>query len=579
MGFLCCSARYIGIRMRQNLFLLTICMILMVSCDDVDRTPSVPHRTVVTGTSGNGTILLDPDQGGYEENTLITVTAIPADGWLFTGWRGDLVGISNPIGLIVDGDKNITATFVKDLPLTLTVKTVGNGATVTMPSRVTYSYGEAVAITATADSGWQFDHWESDPPINGRWWDRRWSYRLPITVNGAGYARTDAPAEIDLNFTEVWHSIGVSGELDLDSLRVIEVNDRDNILDKDVPFQFDPGDAYDAGTNSAGTLTILLSGNTTADNSRFYHLYFDDIDKSLPAAFVSPLVIVTDNVRDEWLTTYRIDTREATYYYDKRGGGFSRIVDRDGYDWISYNRRSGAGGEYRGIPNLVYPEGYMHPGKYNVVSAVVHQGPLKITLRSTSSDGKWETLWEIYPDFARLTVLSIDHAYWFLYEGTPGGVLDVTSDVVIRAEGQRTLAGESWTGDLVGEEWVYFGDPVVGRSLYIANHQKDTAVDSYYAMDDKMTVFGFGRKRTDAYLNAVPATFTLGLVDDTSYETVAGEVQAAFETLGTTIGVAEVQDSNGRLAGDGVKEPSKLAFNITADQEVTATFVELVSPP
>jgi hypothetical protein len=284
-------------------------------------------------------------------------------------------------------------------------------------------------------------------------------------------------------------------------------------------------------------------------------------------------------VRDEGLATYRIDTRETTYYYDKRGGGFSSIVDGDGYDWIGYSRRSGAGGKYRGIPNLVYPEGYMHPGRNAVRSAIVHQGPLKITIHSISSDSKWETLWKIYPDFARLTVLRVDHAYWFLYEGTPGGVLDVASDVVIRAEGQKTLAGDSWTGDLVGEEWVYFGDPVVERSLYIANHQKDSAVDSYYAMDDKMTVFGFGRKRTDTYLNAVPATFTLGLVDDTSYETVAGEIQAAYETLGTSIGVAEVLDSGGWPAGDGVKEPSTLTFNITADQEVTATFVELMPSP
>ncbi|MFC1997288.1 FG-GAP-like repeat-containing protein [Chloroflexota bacterium] len=531
---------------------------------------STPTYTVTTSTAGNGTILLNPDQTSYEENTPVTVTAVPADGWLFTEWSGDLTGSENPATLTVDSNKNITATFVEDLLLTLTVNTVGNGTTVTSPSQAAYSYGETITITATADSGWGFDSWQSDPLIVPGWWDAQWSYRMPVTVDGAGYGRTDAPVEVDLNFTEIWAVIGVNGDFDLNSLRVVEVDADSTVLDLAVPFQFDPSETFDPGTNAAGTLLFLLAGNTIPGASRTYHIYFDDISKSLPAAVVSPLVTVADNVMDEGLTTYRINNSEATYYYDKQGGGFSSIVDAGSNDWINFNATPGSGGTYRGIPNLVYPEGYMHPGNGNVVSGIVHQGPLKATIRSTSNDGKWETLWEVYPDFARLTVLATDHNYWFLYEGTPGGTLDLDSDIVVRADGTQTLAGESWTGDLSGEEWVYFGDPVVGRSLYFASHQLDTAVDSYYAMNGQMTVFGFGRLGTDTYLNEVPGTFTLGLVDDISYGTVASEIQAAYQPLNVTLGSVEIQDSIG--APD-----ETLTFNITTNQIVTATFMELVT--
>jgi regulation of enolase protein 1 (concanavalin A-like superfamily) len=532
----------------------------------------VPTYTVTTSVSGNGTITIDPDQANYEENAAVTVAAIPDAGWRFTGWSGDLSGTTNPATFVVDRNKNITATFIEDLPLSLSANTVGNGTATTTPDQTTYSYGEAVTITATADSGWRFESWQSDPPIATGWWNAEWNYRLPITVDGAGYTRVDAPVEVELDLTSALAGLGVTGEIDLNSLRVIEVDGDNNLLNTAVPFQFDPADTFDAAANAAGTLVVLLTGNTGPNAERFFHVYFDLTGKSFVPAAVTPLVTLTDNVVDEGLTTFRIENNNATYYYDKQGGGFSSIVDLNGNDWIGYNSTYGSGGTFRGMPNLVYPEGYMHPGNTDVVSVVERQGPLKSTVRSTTLDGQWETIWEFYPDFTRLTVVQTGHNYWFLYEGTPGGTLDVNDDIVARSDGTQTLAGESWSGDLVGEEWVYFGDPVVGRSLFVVNHQQDTAVDSYYAMEGKMTVFGFGRSGTSSYLDTVPATFTVGLVDDIAYETVAGEIQAAYQPFNVILGGAEAQDNLGAAVGE------TLAFNITANQVVTATFTQLISP-
>jgi hypothetical protein len=68
---------------------------------------------------------------------------------------------------------------------------------------------------------------------------------------------------------------------------------------------------------------------------------------------------------------FKIETRTATYCFDKAGGGLSRIIDSDGIDWIYYNgdpravSSSGASGDFRGIPNVVYrmeDGGAVHPG-------------------------------------------------------------------------------------------------------------------------------------------------------------------------------------------------------------------------
>jgi M6 family metalloprotease-like protein len=45
---------------------------------------------------------------------------------------------------------------------TLTINTVGNGSVAKSPDKTTYTYGEVVTLTATADAGWTFSTWSSD---------------------------------------------------------------------------------------------------------------------------------------------------------------------------------------------------------------------------------------------------------------------------------------------------------------------------------------------------------------------------------------------------------------------------------
>jgi len=76
----------------------------------------------VTPNSG-GIVLLTPApnaDGTYASGTLVKLTAVPASGYKFNSWSGDLTGNSNPVTIIMDKNKTITATFMKIInPVTL----------------------------------------------------------------------------------------------------------------------------------------------------------------------------------------------------------------------------------------------------------------------------------------------------------------------------------------------------------------------------------------------------------------------------------------------------------------------------
>ena len=119
----------------------------------------VPTFTLTMHTEGNGTVTLDPLWGAYDYRTSITLNAVPAPGFYFAGWSGDLLTADNPETLVMDGDKVVTATFSAEPPVTytLTVHTVGNGSV--DPAGGTYISGTMVALTASADIDSTFVGW------------------------------------------------------------------------------------------------------------------------------------------------------------------------------------------------------------------------------------------------------------------------------------------------------------------------------------------------------------------------------------------------------------------------------------
>ena len=206
-----------------------------------------------------------------------------------------------------------------------------------------------------------------------------------------------------------------------------------------------------------------------------------------------------------------VTTKSATYYYDIEGGGFSRIIDTDGNDWISYKRHpwgeypASAASAYRGLPNSVWQgddDGAGHPGHAKCTSHV--QGN-KIFTESLS--GKWVWSWTFFDDYARLEILETDpdRRYWFLYEGTPAGRFDPAGSYFGTSNGgPQAEIYDYYKNTILADtfQWMYAGYEEVDRVLYMLQLQDDELTDiiSYLGNSqdgvnsrDGMTVFGFGR--------------------------------------------------------------------------------------
>ncbi|HSH17408.1 MAG TPA: hypothetical protein VLD18_15320, partial [Verrucomicrobiae bacterium] len=388
------------------------------------------------------------------------------------------------------------------------------------------------------------------PPAPPDWWGAGWAYRLPLVVGAAGFDRSNHGVDVPVDFTALLAAVGLASEVDVSALRLVEVDAFGGGLNEAVPFQFDPAPGFHPVTAAQGTLVLQLTGVTPAAAERRYHLYFSPPGTGAVPPVVAPQVVVTDNVVDEGQSSLRFETVTGTLYYHKQGAGFSSWVDAGGNDWLGYKPTGGSAGNYRGIPNMVYPEGHFHPGATSSTSTLRSAGPLKATIHSITTDGLWECQWEIYGRFARMTVLRANGNYWFLYEGTPGGLLEPATDLVVRSSGVTTAASAQWLGDLAGDEWVYFADPNVARSLYVALHQPDGASDSYRPMNGEMTVFGFGRNlSTGKFLTGTPKQFTIGLVDATAVNSVSPLIYSAYRDV--TVQLAALQ-----LAPSGPDETS-----------------------
>jgi uncharacterized repeat protein (TIGR02543 family) len=115
-------------------------------------------------TTGSGTVLKTPSDSIYVVGTQVQIYADPVLGWKFEGWGGDVTGTMNPDTVVMDGDKNITATF-SQIPAgqyEVRTKVLGSGIIVASPAGPYYSLGTMVTLRARANAGNKFGGWSGD---------------------------------------------------------------------------------------------------------------------------------------------------------------------------------------------------------------------------------------------------------------------------------------------------------------------------------------------------------------------------------------------------------------------------------
>ncbi len=81
----------------------------------------------LTTNANDGNITLNPPSGTYAEGTEVTVTANANFGYLFNSWSGDISGAVNPIVVIMNSNKSITANFVSDGGTAISITPINYG--------------------------------------------------------------------------------------------------------------------------------------------------------------------------------------------------------------------------------------------------------------------------------------------------------------------------------------------------------------------------------------------------------------------------------------------------------------------
>ncbi len=143
--------------------LLIFCTICFTSCPGPKDEFYILNIEVKP--AGGSSVTRSPNQNKYTPGTTVTLTAIPASGYQFTRWEGDVTGTSNPTTVTMNSKKNVTAVFSaasNQYTVTITVAPTNGGSVTKSPNQNQYNSGTTVTLTAVPASGYQFTRWEGD---------------------------------------------------------------------------------------------------------------------------------------------------------------------------------------------------------------------------------------------------------------------------------------------------------------------------------------------------------------------------------------------------------------------------------
>ncbi len=99
------------------------------------------NRSLAVIVNGEGTVTRSPYQNYYTNGASVLLSAMPTPGQPFQGWGGDAGGTNNPLSVLMNGNKVITATFGTNTPSanqppSVSITNPADGAVFTAPANV-----------------------------------------------------------------------------------------------------------------------------------------------------------------------------------------------------------------------------------------------------------------------------------------------------------------------------------------------------------------------------------------------------------------------------------------------------------
>ncbi len=183
-------------------------------------------------TAQNGSVTKNPDKASYSHGETVTLQAVPNVGYHFANWTGAATGSSNPVAIVMDDDKSVTAAFAINTH-TLDITAV-YGSVVKTPDKTLYDYGETVTLQAVPNTGYSFVSWGGDAWGGGNPVTLTMDSNKSVTANFA-YVLVDetppavagcAPApnsvQVPLNSLVVFHIADSGGGVDANTV-VIDI--------------------------------------------------------------------------------------------------------------------------------------------------------------------------------------------------------------------------------------------------------------------------------------------------------------------------------------------------------------------
>ena len=172
----------------KKYLLLTLLTLAIISCEE-----EIPVYTVTVSSSPSEGGSVSPQGGEYEQGQTASFTATPNEFYGFAGWSGADTSTINPISIIVDTNKSLTARFEKldtdndgitddidqcpdtpaneqadsngcsvsqkDFELTVSVEGEGTVTEEVVVAPTIYQGTTQVQLTAVPAEGWEFTEW------------------------------------------------------------------------------------------------------------------------------------------------------------------------------------------------------------------------------------------------------------------------------------------------------------------------------------------------------------------------------------------------------------------------------------